>query len=147
MKASEQTIQQIERIVRKIGQKFPTTDTPTILTDIHLRVSQESGELLAFDDDDNEITRCVVDEWIENKEDDFYETIAALLRQVLKRQSKVIYAYGILKPFHIVLEDDEMESVAELFIADGDTVIITGALMEGLDQDLDSFFEDLMKDI
>ena len=71
MKASEQTIQQIERIVRKIGQKFPTTDTPTILTDIHLRVSQESGELLAFDDDDNEITRCVVEEWIENKEDDF----------------------------------------------------------------------------
>ena len=69
------------------------------------------------------------------------------MRQALKRQSKVIYAYGILKPFHIVLEDDEMESVAELFIADGDTVIITGALMEGLDQDLDSFFEDLMKDI
>lgn len=147
MKASEQTIQQIERIVRKIGQKFPTTDTPTILTDIHLRVSQESGELLAFDDDDIEITRCVVEEWIENKEDDFYEMVAALLRQVLKRQSKVIYAYGILKPFHIVLEDDEMESVAELFIADGDTVIITGALMEGLDQDLDSFFADLMKDV
>ena len=147
MKASEQTIQQIERIVRKIGQKFPTTDTPTILTDIHLRVSQESGELLAFDDDDTEITRCVVEEWIENKEDDFYEMVAALLRQVLKRQSKVIYAYGILKPFHIVLEDDEMESVAELFIADGDTVIITGALMEGLDQDLDSFFADLMKDV
>lgn len=147
MKASEQTIQQIERIVRKIGQKFPTTDTPTILTDIHLRVSQESGELLAFDDDDTEITRCVVEEWIDNKEDDFYEMVAALLRQVLKRQSKVIHAYGILKPFHIVLEDDEMESVAELFIADGDTVIITGALMEGLDQDLDSFFADLMKDV
>ena len=147
MKASEQTIQQIERIVRKIGQKFPTTDTPTILTDIHLRVSQESGELLAFDDDDTEITRCVVEEWIDNKEDDFYEMVAVLLRQVLKRQSKVIHAYGILKPFHIVLEDDEMESVAELFIADGDTVIITGALMEGLDQDLDSFFADLMKDV
>ncbi len=147
MKASEQTIQQIERTVRKIGQKFPTTDTPTLLTDIHLRVSQDSGELLAFDDDDNEITRCVVEEWIENKEDDFYEKVTNLLRQVLKRQSKVIYAYGILKPFHIVLEDDENESVAELFIADGDTVIITGALMEGLDQDLDSFFENLMKDI
>lgn len=147
MKASEQTIQQIERIVRKIGQKFPATDAPILLTDIHLRVSQESGELLAFDDDNTEITRCVVEEWIDNKEDDFYGKVAALLRQVLKRQSKVIYAYGILKPFHIVLEDDEMESVAEVFIADGDTVIITGALMEGLDQDLDSFFTDLMKDV
>ncbi|MBP5388439.1 MAG: hypothetical protein J6Y97_13790 [Prevotella sp.] len=147
MKASEQTIQQIERTVRKIGQKFPSTETPTLLTDIHLRVSQDSGELLAFDDDDAEITRCVVEEWIENKDDDFYEKVAALLRQVLKRQNKVIDNYGILKPFHIVLEDDEKEGIAELFIADGDTVIITGALMEGLDQDLDSFFEDLMKDV
>ena len=147
MKASEQTIQQIERTVRKIGQIFPSTETPTLLTDIHLRVSQDSGELLAFDDDDAEITRCVVEEWIENKDDDFYEKVAALLRQVLKRQNKVIDNYGILKPFHIVLEDDEKEGIAELFIADGDTVIITGALMEGLDQDLDSFFEDLMKDV
>ncbi|MBP5508730.1 MAG: hypothetical protein J6Y23_12955 [Prevotella sp.] len=147
MKASEQTIQQIERTVRKIGQKFPSTETPTLLTDIHLRVSQDSGELLAFDDDDAEITRCVVEEWIENKDDDFYEKVAALLRQVLKRQNKVIDNYGILKPFHIALEDDEKEGIAELFIADGDTVIITGALMEGLDQDLDSFFEDLMKDV
>lgn len=147
MKVSEQTIQQIERTVRKIGQKFPSTETPTLLTDIHLRVSQDSGELLAFDDDDAEITRCVVEEWIENKDDDFYEKVAALLRQVLKRQNKVIDNYGILKPFHIVLEDDEKEGIAELFIADGDTVIITGALMEGLDQDLDSFFEDLMKDV
>lgn len=147
MKASEQTIQQIERMVRKIGQKFPATDTPTLLTDIHLRVSQDSGELLVFDDDDEEITRCVVEEWIENKDDDFYEKVAGLLRQVLKRQNKVIEGYGILKPFHIVLEDDEKESVAELFIADGDTVIITGDLMEGLDKDLDSFFEDLMKDV
>lgn len=133
--------------MRKIGQKFPSTETPTLLTDIHLRVSQDSGELLAFDDDDAEITRCVVEEWIENKDDDFYEKVAALLRQVLKRQNKVIDNYGILKPFHIVLEDDEKEGIAELFIADGDTVIITGALMEGLDQDLDSFFEDLMKDV
>ena len=75
MKASEQTIQKIERTIRKIGQKFPSTDEPTILTDIHLRVSQESGEMLACDDDDNEITRCVIDEWIDNKEDGFYENV------------------------------------------------------------------------
>ena len=26
------------------------------MTDIHIRVAQETGELMAFDDDDNEIT-------------------------------------------------------------------------------------------
>ena len=58
MKASDQTIQQIERLIKKIVQKFPEVAEPTCLTDIHLRVFQDSGEILAYDDDDNEITLC-----------------------------------------------------------------------------------------
>ena len=53
MKANEQTLQQIERAIRKVADKFPPVEEPTVLTDIHLRVNQETGELLAFDDDDN----------------------------------------------------------------------------------------------
>lgn len=147
MKASEQTVQQIERTIRKIGQKFPPSENPTQLTDIHLRVSQESGEMLAFDDDDNEITRCVVEEWIDNKDDKFYDNVTTVLRQVLKRQSKTVDAFGLLKPFHVVLEDDEKESISELYIADGETIIINSELMEGLDKDLDAFFQELMKDL
>ena len=144
MKTSDQTNQQIERAIRKIGQKYPYTDTPTLLTDIHLRVSQDSGEMLAFDDDDNEITRCVVEEWSDNKDDAFHEQVTKVLRQSLHRLSNVVDNYGLLKPFSLVLEDDDKESIAELYIADGDTIIISGDLMEGLSQDLDSFFKDLM---
>ena len=146
MNASDQTIQKIGRTIRKIGQKFPFSEEPSLLTDIHFRVSQESGEILVMDDDDNEITRCVIEEWIENKESDFYENITELLRKVLKNESKVIDSCGLLKPFSIVLEDDEKESIAELYISDGDTVIISGDLMENLDKDLDEFFKELMKD-
>ena len=85
MKASEQTTQQIERAIKKIAQKFPLTPEPTILTDIHIRVSQDSGELLAFDDDDNEITRCVVEQWIDNKDDDFYTSVTSILRKTLEK--------------------------------------------------------------
>ena len=147
MKASEQTIQKIERTIRKIGMKFPSTDEPTILTDIHLRVSQESGEMMACDDDDNEITRCVIDEWIDNKEDGFYENVTTILRQTLKKLGKVIDNYGILQPFSLVLEDEDHENIAELYISDGDTIIINGELMKDLDKDLDKFFEGLMKDL
>ncbi len=146
MKASEQTIQQIERLIKKIAQKFPEEEDPTRLTDIHLRVYQDSGEILAYDDDDEEITRCVINEWIENKDADFYEHATNILRQVLKRHGKLVDKMGILKPFSFVLENDEKESIAELYIADDDTIIITGDLMDGLDKDLDSFFEKLMKE-
>ena len=146
MKASEQTIQQIERLIKKIAQKFPEEEAPTRLTDIHLRVYQDSGEILAYDDDDEEITRCVINDWIENKDADFYEHATNILRQVLKRHGKLVDKMGILKPFSFVLENDEKESIAELYIADDDTIIITGDLMDGLDKDLDQFFEDLMKE-
>jgi hypothetical protein len=146
MKTSEQTVQQIERAIRKICEKFPYSDEPSILTDIHLRVLQESGEILAYDDDDKEITRCVIAEWIDNKDDDFYTKITPTLRQVIKRMSKTVDHLGIMKPYSFVLEDDEKENLAELYVADDDTIIINGELMEGLDKELDNFFADLMKD-
>ena len=52
---------------------------------------------------------------------------------------------SILKPYAFVLEDDDRESVAELYVADDDTVIIDSELMKDLDKDLDNFFENLLK--
>ena len=43
-KATEQTTQQIERFLKKIAQKFPPREDSSVVTDIHVRVSQGSGE-------------------------------------------------------------------------------------------------------
>lgn len=146
MKATEQTIQQIQRFINKIVQKFPVSDETSLMTDIHIRVCQESGDLRAFDDDENEITRCVVEQWIDNNDENFYAEIAGLFRGELKKCTPVIDKLGILKPYSFVLENEDKENVAELYVADDDTVIIGGDLMPGLDKDLDHFFKDLMKE-
>ena len=145
MKPTEQTIQQIGRSIKKIAQKFPPDEDTSILTDIHLRVSQDSGELVAFDDEDREITRCVVEQWIDNQDEDFYNHITAILRAETKRMSNTIDNMGIMKPFSIVLEDEDQTANADLYLADDDTIILGDDLMQGLDQDLDNFFEQLMK--
>ena len=146
MKETEQTLQQIERAIRKIADKFPQNVETDILTDIHIRVSQDTGELMALDDDDNEITRCVIEQWIENKDDRFYEEAEATIRSVLNKQKETIEQMAIMKPFSFVLEDDDREHVAELYLVDDETVIIDKELMAGLDKDLDSFLENLLKD-
>ena len=146
MKPSEQTTQQIERFLKKIAQKFPVNDDASMVTDIHVRVSQESGEMVAFDDDDKEITRCVVEQWIGNNDEDFYEGVESTLQKSMNAFSKLIDNLGILKPYSFVLENDEKEIIGELFIADDDTVIIGKDLMEGLDSDLDSFLDNLLKE-
>lgn len=145
----EQTIQQVERFIRKVAQKFPaqlSEEDNTMLTDIHVRVSQDSGELLAFDDEDNEITRCVVEQWIDNKDENFYDEVAKTLRDVMRKNSETIDNLGILKPYSFVLEDDDKENLGELYLADDDTIIVGGDLMENLDSDLDSFLDDLLKE-
>ena len=145
----EQTIQQVERFIRKVAQKFPaqpSDEDNTVLTDIHVRVSQDRGALLAFDDEDNEITRCVVEQWIDNKDENFYDEVAKTLPDDMRKNSETIDNLGILKPYSFVLEDDDKENLGELYLADDDTIIVGGDLMENLDSDLDSFLDDLLKE-
>ena len=101
---------------------------------------------MAFDDDEQEITRCVVEQWIDNKDEDFYDEITGILRGSLKILHPIIDTMGILKPFSFVLENDDKESIAELYVADDETIIIDGELMEGLDKDLDTFLDNLLKE-
>lgn len=145
MNLTDQTQMQLERALRKLAEKFPAEQEATMLTDIHFRVSQETGEVTILDDDDRELTRCVVEEWIENKDDDFYEAITPIIRQCIASNSQIAENMSILRPYAFVLEDDDRETVAELYVVDGDTVIMDTELLAGLDRDLDDFLDKLLK--
>lgn len=143
---NEQSIQQIDRFLKKVTQKFISLEEPSVITDIHLRASQDSGDLMAFDDDENEISRCVVEEWIEYKKDNFYEKVSAVLRTRLNDMSDIAGNLCLLKPYSFVLENEDKEHVAELYVADDDISIIGGDIMQGWDKELDEFFDKLMKE-
>ncbi len=146
MKETEQTLQQVERLIRKVADKFPPHVEATLLTDIHLRANQETGELVAFDDDDNEITRSVVEQWIGNTDDDFYPAITTTIRKCIEKSKATVESMSIIKPYAFVLEDEDKENIAELYVVDDDTVIIDPDMMQGLDKELDDFLEKLLKE-
>ena len=146
MKTTELTIQQIERAIRKIADKFPPSEEASVMTDIHFRVTQETGELMAFDDNDEELNRCIIEDWIDNTDDDFFEQIPSVFRKCLDKMRDTVENMSILKPFSFVLENDDKESVAELYLIDDETVIIDPDLMQGLNEDLDDFFKKLFED-
>ena len=144
MKVNEQSVQQIDYVLKKVAAKFPADQEATQLTDIHLQVKQESGELLAFDDDDNELARTVIEEWIDNKNEDFYEDAKEVIRQRIHALKSTIDNLSILKPYSLVLMDDDKENVTDLYLVDDDTVILDEELMKGLDKELDDFLRDLL---
>ena len=102
--------------------------------------------MVAFDDDDKEITRCVVEQWIGNTDEDFYDNVERVLHNTIATFNILADNLGILKPYSFVLENDDKDTVGELYIADDDTVIIGKDLMEGLDSDLNSFLDTLLKE-
>jgi putative heme degradation protein len=143
MQASEHTIKQIERALKKVAQKFNVELENQPLTDIHIQVNQESGELLVFNDEDVEITRCVVEEWIESKDEDFYEHVKSTLLQVIQQNKDVTEGLHVLRPYSYVLVDEDHETICDLYLVDDDTIVLDGELMEGLSEDLDQFWEEL----
>ena len=143
MTANEQTFQQIERALRKAASKFlPQTDCLP-LTDIYLQVKQESGELLVFDDDDHELTRCVVEEWIGNRDERFYDEVQPILITALTRLKEVTEHVAVLKPYSYVLMGEDHETIADLYLVDDDMMMLSGDLMQGLEEDLEHFWQQL----
>ena len=153
---SEKTNHQITRFLQKLAEKYPQSETPEVFTDIHIRVSQETGDMMAFDDEDKEITRVVVEEWINSPLDteQFYSQVATLLRNAItalenqgKDNNHATAYLGIIEPYNYVLENETSEHVAELYVVDDtETMILTQPIMSNLSQELDDFINDLLKD-
>lgn len=145
MKATQQTLQQIQRAIRKVADKFPPTAEP-VLTDIHLQVKPESGELLAFNDDMEELTRIVVDQWLEPTEEDLYDVAEIVIKQCINALKNEVEHMSILHPFSFVMMGEDGETMSDLYIVDDDTLIFDTELLKGLDKELDQFLEELMKE-
>ena len=53
---------------------------------------------------------------------------------------------AILKPYSYVLMNDEYMPLEELYLVDDDNILISEKLMEGLEDDLEKFWEQIAKE-
>lgn len=148
MKLSIQSHQLIESALREAVSRFTAENEQTVVTDIHLQPKQGSGELTIFDDDDEELAQIIVDEWTDYNQDNFYEDTERLLRsEINKLKDEGIFEnLTILKPYSLVLVDEDKESIADLLLVDDDTMLVSEELLKGLDEELDQFLKDLLDD-
>lgn len=147
MKLSQSTLSLIEETVKKAIAKFACGCEQTIVTDIHLQPVQSSGDLLIFDDDDNELAHATVEEWMTYEGDDFYENVERIFANMLGNMKKegAFDKLTIMKPYSFVLVDEEKETIAELLLMDDDTLLVNDELLKGLDEELDDFLKKLLE--
>ena len=146
MKASQQTIHQIERTLRKVVAQFPA-DADPVMTDLHILVIPYTGEIRTYNDDDEELDRCVVEDWIKAPQDGFFDEVAPILRRCIQDMRPAIEDMSILKPFSFVLIDEDHETLQDLvFIDNEETMVLDGKLIDGLTDDLDDFLQHLLEE-
>lgn len=146
MNVSNQTAAQIKEVLDEIIKKFTSDEGNEVMTDLSFQVKQDSGELTVFDDNDEEIVSATIDEWIDNQDDQFQESVADVLRQAITNQKDALEFLSIIKPYSFILVDDESkETITELYLVDDNTIIFESKqLMEGLSEDLDNFINRLL---
>lgn len=148
MKMSEQSRASIVSALKTALCRYTSEGVETVVTDIHLQPNSESGELIIFDDDDQELSRTIINEWVEYESDDFYTVVEPILRaevEALKESGK-LEKLCLMKPYSFVLVDEDKETVAELLLVDeDDTLLLNDELLKGLDEELDAFLKDLLE--
>ena len=145
MNVPSKTISQLEAILSRMLEHCPSLEHEAVLSDLYFKADAESGELVVTDDDDHVLARGVVDAW-RHADGDFLALVERDLREVIGRLREALETVNFLRPYSLVLVDDDHETVSELYIVDDDTMLLDGELMAGLDEDLDAFLKQLMAD-
>jgi len=145
MRLSESSFQGIKALISEALNEFRRPQEQSVVTDIHIMPIRETGEV-TVSDDDRDLATAQFPDLAEIPEEDFYQVMEKALRRILKDIDEIepLESMAIWKPFSFVLVDDDRETVAELMLFDDDNTLLSQSLMQGLDEELDSFLKDLL---
>mgnify|MGYP003293350579 CR=1 FL=1 len=146
MKISESSYQEIRKLIQLAIEPYCKQQEQPVVTDIHLQPVRETGEFLVSDDD-HVLASSRLSDLSEIPEDVFYDVMENSLKSVLKLidRERPLDQLSIWKPFSFVLADDEGETITELMLFDEDNTLLSQGLMQGLEEDLDKFLNDLLE--
>ena len=144
MSLSKETQSMLMQAIEKMAAQFVTAEE-TRVTDFHLHVNGENGELTIFDDDDNSLARVHIIEWEGIHDEEVFEKD---LRSLLGKMQGVgaFYNMNIAKPYSFVLTDDENQDIVDLLIEDDDTLILSEDLLAGFDEEMNEFLKHLLEE-
>ena len=148
MKQNKTSYASIAPVVQDALKKYASIENKSVVTDIYLQPNMQSGELSVFDDDDELLASAVIPEWENVNPEDFYSGCELALKKVLNQLSSdgAFASLPIMKPYSFVMVDAEKETLAELLIVDEEeTMFLSGDLLQGLDDELNSFLKDLLE--
>jgi len=143
----------LDRAFRQALERLQKSESSASIVDLYLLPNPDAGEFSVFDDEDHLLEKVNVPIWEEECET--VDTDAALVecQVILKEIAHAIYNEGIfdqiniMKPFSVLMVDEEMETISELLLIDDEQLILDDDFLKQMDEELDDFYKQLMSDI
>ena len=134
----------LQAAIKKMANNYITAEESTV-TDFHMKVNRENGELTILDDDDKTLARVHIREWEDEHNDAAIEK--DLQSELTKMQQQGMFeSLNIAKPYSFVLTDEDDQSIVDLLIIDDDTLMLNADLLEGFDEEMNSFLKKLLEE-
>ena len=144
MSLSRETQEMLQAAIKKMASNYITAEESAV-TDFHMKVNRENGELTILDDDDKTLARVHIKEWEDEHDDAAIEK--ELQSELTKMHQQGMYeSLNIAKPYSFVLTDEDDQSIVDLLIIDDDTLILNADLLEGFDEEMNAFLKKLLEE-
>ena len=144
MSLSRETHDKLQNAIVKMTKEFITAEE-TKVTDFHIFVDGNKGDVIIMDDDDRSLARVHILEWEgEHDEEVFEKELRSLLAEM--HEGGLFDNLNIAKPYSFVLTDDDHQSIVDLLIIDDDTIILSEDLLKGFDEEMNAFLKELLEE-
>lgn len=124
-----------------------------LMNDMFIQVNEgDCTSLDIYDDTDNKLYSMPLTMWDEYKEDnndnDVLLNFALTLGEIISTTdlADLFNELEYNTPFSIVMVDQQMETIADIYTIDDNNIVIGDDFWEKMDKELDDFFEKLMSD-
>ncbi|MBO5718510.1 MAG: hypothetical protein J6R12_03305 [Bacteroidales bacterium] len=140
----------LETLVRESLQLLQTQYATDMLTDLYWQVDLTSGSFAVWNDNQQQLAKASVKEWVSEDVDKSVSLaeIEQVLRQILSKleTENFLEKINVQMPFSILMVDEEMETLSELYFLDDEAMPLDNNIIRHIDDELDSFFKQLMGD-
>lgn len=143
----------LDRAFRKALEQLQSRESSTAIVDLYLLPNPDAGDFTVLDDEDHVLLKVPVSVWEEQFDtmdsDETLHDCESILYEIVHavKEEGGFENLNIIKPFSVLMVDEEMETIAELLLIDDDQMLIDDDFLEHMDDELDGFFKQLMSDI
>lgn len=130
--------------------KYNQKEDVGALTDLFVQLNPATLSVAVYDDEERLLSELLIpelDDLVNADDSNLFRLVEQLIHDIMNEPDVITVFSGMdtLKPFSLLLVDDQFEHQAEIYLLDEGNMVIEDSLFKDINKELDDFLDKLMK--